>query len=113
MGNDNLTKEQKDFLEECNLEFSERFTDSDIEYKKIFDSEIPPPPIVAPWYGRQRFNNRDRPGGSYNNYRDQNYRREGNQNYRREDNHNYRREDNQGYRREGNRSHGDRRYRPY
>ncbi|CAH1111044.1 unnamed protein product [Psylliodes chrysocephalus] len=71
-----LTKDQEAFLEECNLEFFERFTDSDLEFKRVFDSEIPPPPIVTPWYGKQRFNNRDRdrPGGSYNNFR--NYGRE-------------------------------------
>ena len=30
-----LTKEQEAFLEECMLEFSDRYTDADLEYKKI------------------------------------------------------------------------------
>lgn len=63
-----LTSEQERFLEECYLEFSERFTDSDLEYKKVYDSGVPPPPIMCPWYGRSRFNNRDRAGGSRNDY---------------------------------------------
>ncbi|CAG9840056.1 unnamed protein product [Diabrotica balteata] len=90
MSSEKLTSEQKSFLEECNLEFSERYTDADIEFMKIFDSEIPPPPIVSPWYGRRRFNNRDRPGGSYNNYRNRdnsenNRGRESRDHYQRED----------------------------
>ncbi|KAJ8982523.1 hypothetical protein NQ317_018564 [Molorchus minor] len=66
-----LSKEQLTFLEECNLEFSERFTDADLEYKKVYDLGIPPPPIVYPWWtpGRGRNFNRNRAGSSrYNNY---------------------------------------------
>lgn len=67
-----LTKEQKAFLEECNLEFSDRFTDADLDYKKVFDEGIPPPPIMFPWHGRNKpaLANRNRAGGSrYNDYR--------------------------------------------
>lgn len=87
MGNENLSPDQKKFLTECSLEFSDRFTDNDLEFMKILDSGIPPPPIVSPWYGKQRFNNRDRdrPSGSYNNYRSRN--RDFNENNYRE-NHN-------------------------
>lgn len=68
MSTDNLTSEQKAFLEECALEFSDRFTDSDLEYKKMYDAEIPPPPIMCPWYGKSRVpGNRYRGGGSYHN----------------------------------------------
>lgn len=80
MVSENLTKEQLAFLEECNLEFSERYTDSDLEYKKIYDLGIPPPPIMCPWYGKGRFNNRDRGGDRYNDHRNRN------QYYRNEDN---------------------------
>ncbi|XP_057653346.1 uncharacterized protein LOC130892151 [Diorhabda carinulata] len=71
MSTEELSPDQKKFLKECDLEFSERFTDNDLEFKKILDSDIPAPPIISPWYDRQRFNNRDRdrPSGSYNNYR--------------------------------------------
>jgi hypothetical protein len=68
-----LTSDQKAFLEKCALEFSERYTDSDPEYKKVYDSSIPQPPLVSPWQeknrgGRYRDNHRD-------NYRDRdNYR---------------------------------------
>jgi hypothetical protein len=64
-----LTREQEAFLEECALEFSDRFTDADLEYKKIFDLGIPNPPIMCPWYGRARFN-RERGEGRYNDRRD-------------------------------------------
>lgn len=66
MTTETLTKEQKAFLEECNLEFSDRFTDADLEYKKVYNEGIPPPPIMYPWYGRNRpGNNRNyRAGGS-------------------------------------------------
>lgn len=73
MTSENLTKQQLAFLEECNLEFSERYTDSDLEYKKLYDLGIPPPPIMCPWYGKARFNNRDRGGGGrYNDHRNRN-----------------------------------------
>lgn len=67
---DTLTPQQKAFLEECNLEFSERFTDADPEYKEVYEKGIPPPPIMCPWYSRHKlvaqrnrnYNNRyDRP----------------------------------------------------
>lgn len=65
MNSENLSAEQKRFLEECEIEFVDRFTDSDTEYKRIYDLGIPSPPIMFPWYTRGRYNN-DRPGGSRN-----------------------------------------------
>lgn len=59
-----LNEEQLKFLEECKLEFSDRFTDAEPDYKKAYDEGIPLPPIMHPWYTRSRFNNRDRAGGS-------------------------------------------------
>ncbi|KAL3281113.1 hypothetical protein HHI36_004335 [Cryptolaemus montrouzieri] len=55
-----LSREQEAFLKECNLEFSERYTTADLEFKNLFESDIPDPPVVFPWYGKSRFN-RDRP----------------------------------------------------
>lgn len=64
MNSENLTAEQEQFLEECEDEFIDRYTESDEEYQKIYDLGIPPPPIMFPWYGRARYN--DRPGSSRN-----------------------------------------------
>lgn len=64
MNPENLTVDQEEFLAECENEFNDRYTDSDKEYKKIYDLGIPPPPIMFPWYGRPRYN--DRPGSSRN-----------------------------------------------
>lgn len=73
MTDQQLTPEQERFLKECSLEFSERFTNLDLEFKAIYDAEIPPPPIMFPWYGRPRYNNRDYQGGSRNDhYRNRN-----------------------------------------
>lgn len=68
MGMETLTREQQVFLEECNLEFSDRFTDADVDYKKVYDDGIPPPPVMYPWYGRTRSTaSRNRAGGSRHN----------------------------------------------
>lgn len=55
MSSEKLTAEQKQFQEECELEFVDRYTDADEDYKKIRDSGIPSPPIMFPW-GISRFN---------------------------------------------------------
>lgn len=76
-----LTAEQKAFLEECALEFSERFSDADVEYKKTYDSGIPVPPIMDSWYGRNRsIPNRSRAGGSHYTDRDR-YENNSSRNY--------------------------------
>nr|CAH7757117.1 unnamed protein product [Callosobruchus chinensis] len=62
---DSLTREQKQFLNECYLEFSDRFTSSDLSFMKIYETGIPTPPILYPWNNR-RFNHRERPGSSQN-----------------------------------------------
>lgn len=106
-----LTKEQKAFLEECNLEFSDRFTDADLEYKKVYSEGIPPPPIMYPWYGRNsrpgpNRNNSRASGSKYDddrNDRDRSYRNRGYRD-RRGDN----RQD-----RYSDRNSRDNRYRPY
>lgn len=57
-----LTFEQSKFLEECEEEFAERYTDEDPEYKKVLEEGIPSPPIVYPWNRQFRYNNRNRSG---------------------------------------------------
>ncbi|XP_050309976.1 uncharacterized protein LOC126745962 [Anthonomus grandis grandis] len=66
-----LTQEQQTFIEECELEFADRYTNKDPDYKKVYDKGIPDPPIMCPWYMRSRNNYRDRAGGSqpYNDHR--------------------------------------------
>lgn len=49
-----LSREQKEFLEQCLTEFSNRFTEEDEDYKKTYDRGIPEPPIICPWHGRPR-----------------------------------------------------------
>ncbi|XP_018561318.1 uncharacterized protein LOC108903576 [Anoplophora glabripennis] len=104
MASENLTKEQLTFLEECNLEFSERYTDSDLEYKKIFDLGIPPPPIMYPWYGKGRFNRDRGRGGRYNDYRSRN------QFHHNEDTRNRDYGDRQGYREQAGSSYNNHQY---
>ncbi|XP_044731057.1 RNA guanine-N7 methyltransferase activating subunit [Chrysoperla carnea] len=63
-----LTKEQEAFLQECDLEFSNRYTSSDPEYQSIFERNLPPPPIIENWTSRRgNFNN-------YNHNRNRNFR---------------------------------------
>ncbi|KAK5647040.1 hypothetical protein RI129_005504 [Pyrocoelia pectoralis] len=87
MSQQTLTKEQEAFLEECLLEFSDRYTDADFEYKKTYDRGIPPPPIMYPWYGRpkltayRRRNQGDHHSGHRDRY-DNNYRDRDNDRYR-------------------------------
>lgn len=65
MNSENLSVEQEKFLEQCERDFVDRYSDSDEQYKKVYDSGIPSPPIMSPWYNRYRFNN-DRQGGIRN-----------------------------------------------
>ncbi|XP_044745788.1 uncharacterized protein LOC123307506 [Coccinella septempunctata] len=68
-----LSAEQKSFLEECEIKFSERYTNCEPDFAQIHGSSIPPPPIVFPWYGKSRYNrgdNRGQPNRSYNERRD-------------------------------------------
>lgn len=104
-----LSPAQEAFLEECALEFSDRFTDADLEYKKIFDLKIPLPPIMCPWYRKFRFK-RDR----FNDKRDHRDRNHQDQRYRDKRN-SYNTDQNpsrNSYHGERN-SHQDSRYRPY
>ncbi|XP_019869771.1 RNA guanine-N7 methyltransferase activating subunit [Aethina tumida] len=92
MSDKELSQEQLDFLEECNNEFADRYTEEDPEYKMIYDLGIPTPPIICPWYARNRFN-RDRAGGSrFHRDRDNRRGRDFNEDRGRDRNDHYRRE---------------------
>lgn len=49
-----MTEEQIRFLEECEIEFKDRFTENDIEFMKIKRAIPKKPPIVDPWYNKPR-----------------------------------------------------------
>lgn len=49
-----LTSEQMKFLEECEEEFKDRYTEEDNDFIKIKTQEPKKPPIVDPWYTKQR-----------------------------------------------------------
>lgn len=49
-----LTNEQKMFLEECEKEFEDRYTEKDSSFMEIKMREPANPPIVDPWYSRSR-----------------------------------------------------------
>ncbi|KAI4464487.1 mrna cap methylation rnmt-activating mini protein [Holotrichia oblita] len=67
--NTNLTREQLEFLKACEQEFSDRFTDSDMEYKLVKEAGIPKPPIMLNWYPKPTLLYRGPPGSRYSNYR--------------------------------------------
>ncbi|XP_076753515.1 uncharacterized protein LOC143424977 [Xylocopa sonorina] len=55
----NLTDEQKKFLEECENEFKDRYTEKDSEFMKIKDAQLKKPPILDGWYPSRRNYNRN------------------------------------------------------
>lgn len=75
-----LTKVQEEFLDECLSEFSDKYTDQDLEYAKTFDEGVPAPPLIYPWFSRTRGNfNRDR-GSGRSSYRSGYHDRDGHNN---------------------------------
>lgn len=101
-----LTTEQKNFLEECLVEFANRYTDEDEEYKKVYDRGITAPPIMSPWSGRPRLTARR--SGNRNSYQN---RHDGGRNDRdRYDRNNY---ESRYSRNDRYRDEGHRRYRTY
>ena len=74
MGEKNLTDEQKKFLEDCENEFTDRYTEKEAEFMKIKNMELKKPPIIEPWYPMNgRYNNdrndRRRHFGRYSHHR--------------------------------------------
>lgn len=54
MGGTSVTDEQKKFLEECENEFKDRYTEKDSAFMKIKNMEPRKPPIVDPWHNKAR-----------------------------------------------------------
>ena len=53
-----LSKEQSEFLNECEEEFKNRYTEEDEQFMKIKSAVPKKPPIVDPWHNApQRSNN--------------------------------------------------------
>ena len=48
-----LTDDQIAFLDECEQEFSDRYTDKDVEYMELKSKPLSDPPIINPWSGGQ------------------------------------------------------------
>ncbi|KAK1126946.1 hypothetical protein K0M31_004561 [Melipona bicolor] len=71
----NLTDEQKKFLEECENEFKDRYTEKEAEFMKIKNMELNRPPIIDPWYSKNgRYNNdRRRHFNKYSHHRHRPY----------------------------------------
>ncbi|CAK9817005.1 hypothetical protein ANTPLA_LOCUS9206 [Anthophora plagiata] len=67
-----LTPEQKKFLEECENEFKDRYTEKDTEFVKTKNMEIKDPPIFHPWYSH---NSRNGPSRGYTSRRHYNRNR--------------------------------------
>ena len=49
-----MTEEQKKFLEECENEFADRYTEKDSAFMKIKNMELRKPPIMDPWHNKER-----------------------------------------------------------
>lgn len=49
-----LTEDQKKFLAECEAEFSNRYTDQDKDFLQVKQAGIGQPPIVYPWFSKDR-----------------------------------------------------------
>ncbi|XP_012225853.1 uncharacterized protein [Linepithema humile] len=79
---DTLTSEQKKFLEECEEEFKDRYTEKDNDFIKFKRQEPKEPPIVDPWYNkprRQEWSRQHQVHGRRNHYYDR--RNERNERY--------------------------------
>jgi len=73
---EDLTEEQIKFLEECEIEFKDRYTEKDKAFMQVKNAAPINPPAVHPWHQNKdsRGDNRGRSwrGGGSNNYRDRN-----------------------------------------
>jgi len=49
-----LTEEQQKFLDECEKEFSLRYTDEDREFMKVKNAVPVDPPAVQPWFPKRQ-----------------------------------------------------------
>lgn len=49
-----LTEEQAKFLEECEKEFKDRYTENDQAFMEVKNMKPKKPPIQDPWYNKQQ-----------------------------------------------------------
>ncbi len=70
-----LTEEDVKYLNECENEFKDRFTENDDEFMALFNKPVSDPPIVTPWMIHRSGN-----AGGPSNYRG--HRSGGNYNHR-------------------------------
>nr|XP_026484891.1 RNMT-activating mRNA cap methyltransferase subunit [Vanessa tameamea] len=81
-----LCDEDREFLEKCEEEFKDRFTEKDEEFMKVFSKEPSTPPILEKWWspfnsGRR---NERRHNRQYNPYqRNRDYQSRSNSDHRR------------------------------
>lgn len=98
-----LSDEDASFINECEQEFGNRYTDADAEFKELMAKPNSKPPILDPWPGQRggyRPHNRSNNAGG--NYRYNNDRRFNDSRHDRGD------ENNRGYR-----QHRQQNHRPY
>ncbi|KAG6453330.1 hypothetical protein O3G_MSEX008085 [Manduca sexta] len=75
MASNKLSPEDKEFLEKCEEEFKDRFTENDEEFMKVFNAGVSIPPIVDSWWVP---NNSGRRNDRRDNRRNHPYERHGN-----------------------------------
>lgn len=56
VGSKGVSENLEAFVKECETEFGDRYTENDADYKKLKETGIGKPPIVEPWYSKQRRN---------------------------------------------------------
>ncbi|KAK4018098.1 hypothetical protein OUZ56_000166 [Daphnia magna] len=104
-----LTDQQKSFLSECENEFSERYTEKDVDFMELKNKPLSKPPIVDPW-GNNFNRNQQRGGGHHRPYgqygRDRHSR--GGQSWNRNSQDSYSRRDHDGNRHMRDRQYEDR-----
>ena len=61
-----LTEEQEQFLAECEAQFSARFTEADKDFMKVKEAGLSQPPVIQPWYARQRGEGKEEETGGDN-----------------------------------------------
>ena len=49
-----MTEDQEQFMAECESQFSGRYSDTDKDFMKVKDAGVSQPPVVQPWYAKQR-----------------------------------------------------------
>ena len=83
-----LTREQEEFLTECENIFADRFTEKDVEFAQLKSKPLSDPPIVKQWDnqrnqgGGDRYNQRNQGGGDRYNQRGGHFNHRGRDHHR-------------------------------